>query len=975
MDQDQAQETSGGEARKSDQKTESSVISEAVRERFVGRVGALKAFYLRFSDRHMKNGVYYCGRGGLGKTWILQRIRLDNAGDPAQVDNAGDPAQADNAGDPARVVPPIIDCFGTQNHSIRGLQATIRDRLDVADAFQAYDEALSRLDAARSRDDETSPSAIAGLQAWANRCFIDCCQQAVQGREVVLLFDTFERVQEQDAGRWLLRQFLPNVRDVIFAIAGRPDPGPASMPDSVVPYELEGLSLNETVDYVERRASRLSKETVETLWRHTGGAPLIIDLILDMSERKRVRFIADMANLKEDEVVQENDTMQRALVDQFARVNRFNYAIWAMAYLRRRFDLPMLRYVVEHGIWFELGDYDKLYKDLKRSIYVKEHPEHQVHLLHDEIQRMVAQFVLGLAADTDREMGKPLLELISDRYYPQAIDEAEPDLARQLRAERLGYILDKDASAGLEQYRAHVAEIESTLDYDFEELLWNEIRIHRGRLGEDEYEVFNDRGEWLGRKSLFQKAEDHYRQMLDWFPDQRIDVNRYRGFMALRQGKVDEAERVFRESLTWVKEDDHAVVAALENLLGQTAEAGGEWNRALAHYARSFRAATLGHDNRRLASVYINRGYLYALKGQYEQAKHQCRLALDLLETEPEGKNKARGTVYAWMNLGTAHRHSDDYEDAESYYQKALELARENGDSEGVCDTLQHLGINAHLWGRKLRRKGVDLATACERQAQAWTWLTEALEVARRADWRAAIARGLHRLAKIYREIHRLEDLSSQLRSPSFEADLHVLERTANPFMVPGELEYEHDLLLCGPFAGLNQLERATRLFEVSALMADDAGDYHRALDGLVELARAFLELGRFDLVHPVLRRLERLKGFDYEEELFAEVSETIKGDLHFELGQYDEALAVYENSYAALAKLSGFASYQLNNGLRNLRWRFTVLPFDRIVDWCDGLEMAWLARSVSIVRPDMLDLLERVRLAAVQGTRIPLDD
>lgn len=55
-------------------------VSEAVRQRFVGRSEALAKFYLRFAYRHMKNGIYYRGRGGLGKTWILKKILLDNQG-------------------------------------------------------------------------------------------------------------------------------------------------------------------------------------------------------------------------------------------------------------------------------------------------------------------------------------------------------------------------------------------------------------------------------------------------------------------------------------------------------------------------------------------------------------------------------------------------------------------------------------------------------------------------------------------------------------------------------------------------------------------------------------------------------------------------------------------------------------------------------------------------------------------------------
>jgi len=935
-------------------------VSEKVRQQFVGRTEALDAFYLRFAYRHMKNGIYYCGGGGLGKTWILQKIIFDNQADPI------------------RVVTNIVDFFNTQNHSVRGLQTTIRSYLQALEAFRSYDEVIKRLEEAKAKR-ETHPSAIASLQARANRVFIQCCQEAIIGREVILLFDTFERVQQRHVGQWLLQEFLPQVGDLIVVIAGRPEPAPARMPDNVVLHKLPGLTLEAVAELVRRRLPSAPDDMVESIWKHTDGIPLIVNLVLDLPEPQRGRFISELGRLEDEKRVQDSPELQRGLVRQFSDpADRRNRVIWAMAYLRRRFDVPMLRYVVEDlEKWFRPADYDEIFEELGQSIYVKEFPHQQSHLLHDEIQRMVAEYVLAEVTDPWKEFRADLYDLVVNHNYPEAIeatenpplDERTPadiDLARQLRAERLGYILDEDPYAGLKRYESYRSEIEETYNYDFEELLWGEVREHLDHFEGRGYQICFDRGQWLRRHSLFHKAEEHYRQMLDLFEDRRIEISQSVGFMAMRQGKIPQAKAIFEKSLEWIREDEFEAIAMVEGNLAQAAIEAGEWDKALDYYARSFRAASLAHDDARKTAVYLGRGYLYSLQGMYSYAKKQSELALEFLGSLPDNSTNAQRIIYAWMNLGTAYRYSSDCASAKSCYEKGLKLAQEIQHREAICDSLQHIGINAHLWGRTFRRKQENLTEACERQLQAWRHLVEALEMARESDWRRAIANGLHRLAHVYREIHRLQQLSIETETPDFTEALRTLQREARTYQTSFEIEFEYELLMSGPFADLNWLERAARLFEISALVADEANDFHRALDDLTELARLFLELGHFDLVPLILGRIERIKGYDYEEPLFAQLSQIIEGDWHFEQKRYDEALQRYGASYAKLAKLTGYASYQLDNNLRNLEWRFSILPCEMVLPWCDALEDAWLAQSVSTVRPDMLDMLERIRLNAL---------
>jgi tetratricopeptide (TPR) repeat protein len=926
-------------------------LSEKVRALFVGRAGALDAFYLRFAYRHMKNGIYYYGGGGLGKTWLLQKIILDSQDDPI------------------RVAIDIIDFFDTQNHGIRGLQATIKSRLGAPEAFQSYDEIIERVEDARSRGEEMHPSAIASLESRANRLFIQCCQRAILGREVIMLFDTFERVQRRHVGQWLLQEFLPQVGDLIVAIAGRPEPTPARMPDNVTCYELKGLTLEELKEYAGHRGRRLPEDVVESVWNRTDGTPLLVDLILDLPEPQRGQFIAEMGRLEEPKRIQDSPELQRWLVRRFGRVDdRTNRVIWAMAYLRRRFDVQMLKYVVENlKEWF--GDYGEIFEELSQSIYIKEYPNRQSHLLHDEVQRMIIEYVLKEVVDPWQQMQTLLYDLIVNHYYPETIGTCpHPDLVHQLQAEQLGYILDSNPQEGLEQYTGYRDKIETIHEYDSEELLWGEVREHLDRFGDEAYRICSDRGLWLQRHSLFQKAEGHYRQMVDRFEPQQVETWQALGFMLMRQGKISEAETVFEESQTLVPEGDFDSVAMIENNLGQASRMAGKWDQAMEHYGESLRAATMARSPARMVSAYINRSYLYSLQGLYSAAKQQCERAIELISSLPGSQENIQRAIYAWMNLGTAYRHSGDYIIAAQHYEKSLELARANRNREATCDALQHIGINEHLLGRKLRREHRELATACQHQIRAWQRLVEALEIARESDWRNAIADGLNRLAKVYREIYRLQSMPPQLvDAPAVLEALQALQQKAMTFEMPFEIEYEYELLTAGRFTRLNWLEKASRMFEVSALAADDANNFHRALESLTEVARTLEELGMEDKVPIVIRRIERIRGYDYQEALFAAISEMILGDLDFKRQEFHAAFERYKKAYADLAEQSGYALYLLTDRLRDLEWRLRSLPSEAVLEWCDILEGEWRDRTLLSRRPEMLDLLERMRFEALR--------
>ena len=333
----------------------------------------------------------------------------------------------------------------------------------------------------------------------------------------------------------------------------------------------------------------------------------------------------------------------------------------------------------------------------------------------------------------------------------------------------------------------------------------------------------------------------------------------------------------------------------------------------------------------------------------------------------PKNPQVARPTVYAWKTLGLAYCYSRDYAEAAKCYQRSLKLALKMLDREAVCDTLLQIGANEYLWGKTLVRDLLGqeqtqgqkrLSKACGYQLRAWQVLTQALEIARESDWRFAVANGIELLAKVYREIDYLQNASWQpsrrLKTPSA---LGKLQNEAMLFQISLEVEYEREFIIPKPFNQMGFLEKASRLFELSGLIADEVNNFHLALQSYVELSRILIDLDMEDQARMVIRRIERGKGYDYREKLYAAMNEITMGDLDFKHQRFDAALQKYKRAYADISDQSGYNKNWFTDRLKDLELHIRSLEREMALQWCDALESEWLKR------PELLRLPENIRL------------
>jgi Signal transduction histidine kinase len=101
------------------------------------------------------------------------------------------------------------------------------------------------------------------------------------------------------------------------------------------------------------------------------------------------------------------------------------------------------------------------------------------------------------------------------------------------------------------------------------------------------------------------------------------------------------------------------------------------WDEALAHYQKAYEMAVKLNDQQGISIIENNIGNIYQKKGDYQEAIKQYQLSLQL--QEEEDKETACNTYY---NMATCYRELGYFEESIPYFNQALDMSKEIGETE-----------------------------------------------------------------------------------------------------------------------------------------------------------------------------------------------------------------------------------------------------------------------------------------------------
>jgi tetratricopeptide (TPR) repeat protein len=212
--------------------------------------------------------------------------------------------------------------------------------------------------------------------------------------------------------------------------------------------------------------------------------------------------------------------------------------------------------------------------------------------------------------------------------------------------------------------------------------------------------------------------------------------------------QLDEAVTHYQQAVQASKEAHNLpLVASATNNLAYVYRLQGDLSQAdvLCRVALALRKR-LGIE-RDLAYSYLTSGEIDRDRGDLENAERYTKLALRSFDKVSE----IRGQITAYRSLANVRRHLAQYEEAEAYIKQGLALAREIGDEPLLASLLNVYGRTVRDRAEYLQRLGEAPETDITHDFQrAETYLERSLELAERYGDRWLITRGHFELVLTY---------------------------------------------------------------------------------------------------------------------------------------------------------------------------------------------------------------------------------
>lgn len=943
------------------------------RDYFSGRVDELEEFRSFIRGKRKYRVLFIHGAGGIGKTWLLRKML-----EIAPNENIPD----------LLVVNDLIDMYSTANHSVDGVRDHLTVLLENAlgrEAFGGFRRSQRELETGIRGHfrEETLSSMRQSLQ----KAFFEDCRELSKNKKVVLFFDTFERIQRDQVGSWVLVELLRNLPNFLFVVASREAWGGNTYIHSC---PLAGFSPDEAQEYFEQRGwGDADREVLNVIREKAFGHPLRIELAVKYLPDDLLQNIEKLRGLSGDE-------FDEALIAPLRKIGEgllatpeldvaLHHTIRFLAHFNRRFNADMLRSFVQHGRADLRGfSPEKVVEELSREFFfIKTRPDGFIQL-HDEMERLVNQY---LWPDLDpRGDRRSELTYIAYEWYGEQIKQAGKDETSidDLRAEQLIYLFDIDSERAYDLLDAYGHE-----SFVLNNLLVVEFKPEKLKTTPSKicYRFAADLGDRARRVHLHERGQEYWKIAVEVArqeddPDRIIDA-----LVGLHNctypSDLDESLRILQEALKLCKRSETKHARVLYET-GFTHSRMQDMERALEFYSQAKDAAAANKDRVLMPTILNDMGYAHVFIGQYKRAGYLVKSALDLrwervgdIETQLaklKEKSESEGTGnlkpqrekleqdlldarlrlgMSFNTLGQIKRFDGDLSAATGAYSEALEIFRGANDYLWQARALHSRG-EAH---RRIAETlyGQGRIKAChEYEARAHDDFQQCIVICNQYNFGGELSTAVRRMGRLLHDqalretdIKKRLDLLGQARD-HFEQGLDAARRSENT---------------------LEEFENLTEL----AFLVDDRLQAQKQLSGEDILSPEQIQDGDRDIeclrIH--LKKSAKAKLKIYQFQVFVHLLEMEEGAFRFVQSNYKDALKFYLDGYKGLAGLPGYGVARYRQHLGHLLNRIRELNNpDEERRWCKAFIGAWQKTKVK----DTDQTLAQIHPELVEQMQLYLD-
>jgi len=377
---------------------------------FVGRKKEINEALVIIRDKAILN---IFGVGGIGKSCLLNELIQ----------------QARQKNDIFIVGP--FDFGEIENQSRIGFLINIAEQIDKA-KFSNFLNEISTYYAIDSTE---------RLGYWTRifETFMQCYHEVYSSKQKVLVFDTFELIEERDLGQWIINEFIPHlINSTSFIISGRSKL--ININSIKTTYlELNTLSKNECLDYFNNLFSQhglgaISQSELDTLFSLSEGIPINLAIAanwyIESNRKLNPKWTKESFNFSAVAWIRNLDNPQESII------------LLAMAAFNVRFN----PYLVSELLSIDVEQAQNLLKGLARFSFTKVNNRGSVFGLHDEMRNLI-QTHITLPVDTMVALANKAFH-----YFENQLSLTNSEFKDDLIAKSIYFLLIANPDSGRKKF-------------------------------------------------------------------------------------------------------------------------------------------------------------------------------------------------------------------------------------------------------------------------------------------------------------------------------------------------------------------------------------------------------------------------------------------------------------------------------------------------------------------------------------------
>ncbi|MCP4112347.1 MAG: ATP-binding protein [Desulfobacteraceae bacterium] len=879
-------------------------------------------FINRYDELHMINELadqwgtrrVLCihGEGGIGKTRLLQEVCKKHRNESHDKSSL--------------IVTDITDFDNHAMHIPSNMGHAIGEMLDKI-IFEPYFQILTEL--REMEDAGIGGKMLARKDEESEQKFAECFNVIGGEKRIVLFMDTTDALKEADILNYLVR-IIPRLENMFLLVAGRnADAIKSFLEDRIkegIRYiKLLPLSPEASKDYLKKKQKMLHISLEPLLAQNliviAEGRPILLDLAVEWRLREvPLDWLAkgkpeDMKALSDEEKEKRRKEFESHLVRHIADTRRPTDWLILLMSLIYPLDTELIAKLLE----IDEDEAENLFDEARKFVFVKRLPDGRSISLHDEMRRMVTEYIWP-EVDPDKERRREYLNR-EIRLLTRRIDELRKqektarkkgkihaelsESARQMEQRRWSFRKELLDNTPLEDISGIVKTLTELFDettkiyrFSLRETLIDKMLECIHRLSPEQtdewYELNSRQVKYLYENGEYKSARYLITEILEkrGIPsDKRLDMLVQSGSLKIEMGDLKEGMSDYiraREQIgTILKKEGILPDRQIEMLIniGNIEIRLGDLKKGIENFEKAFQMSKENDFKHRLVQSLNARGWAFRNAGDFDRAIEDYReaylISLDIKDYEQ--------TLLLENNMALLYALKGKHQTALNNCQNALEICKSMG-------LRREMGMTYGTLGR--------IHELSDQTENALSFYEKALNIFNSENDIEWISRLRCSRASVY---------LSQQETDKAENDLKWARDSGLKNLLPRILFFQSKV-----YRYRNEQNLARKKLDECQSCSQEIGDIffdYATFSCLIELA---WEFGEFHRWREFAKNHEKYSDRKSEMDIRLRGTSLRRiGDLAICNGDYDDALDAYKKGLPLIAEYEALKRYAIEEQLR----------------------------------------------------------